>query len=129
MTGSTRFSVKWDQRANSRREDGLVSQGVMILEGRWTTLEEGLQIQFHKSGEGEGHRYRTGHYWLIPVGLALGDVFVAYPRRPRRVRGASRDRAPLRTAPDRRDYCERSQIHRQLSAKVEDEGHRTFQEC
>lgn len=41
----------------------------VIEEGKWLTLEDGIQIWFES-----GATYRTGDYWLIPARTATGDV-------------------------------------------------------
>ena len=45
---------------------------LLIEEGQWLTLEDGVQIYFESTAE--NHRYRTGDYWLIPARTATGDV-------------------------------------------------------
>ncbi len=72
---------RWDQKESHRPEHRvrLVEGAVPIREGDgtsgWVTLEEGIQIQFQKPGDGEpDNLYRTGDYWLIPARTATGDV-------------------------------------------------------
>lgn len=42
-----------------------------IEEGTWLTLEDGVQVNFSRSDDGD---YVTGDYWLIPARVATGDV-------------------------------------------------------
>lgn len=46
---------------------------LLIEEGQWLTLEDGVQVYFEKSMSSD-HQYRTGDYWLIPARTATGDV-------------------------------------------------------
>jgi hypothetical protein len=61
---------RWDQQqANPDSKDLKDSGGaVLISEGDWLTLEDGIQIKF------EGDNYRSGDYWLIPARTETGDV-------------------------------------------------------
>lgn len=49
---------RWDQSANA------TGTGVPIADGRWMTLENGVQVQFSNG------RYNVGDYWLIPARTA-----------------------------------------------------------
>jgi hypothetical protein len=60
---------RWDQRPEDAAGDGNMS----IVEGEseedWTTLEDGIQIQFQPGGQ-----YRSGDYWCIPARTATADI-------------------------------------------------------
>ena len=62
---------RWDQRKSDSlvpKDDGAVA----LKEDEWLELENGIQIQF--IGKKQGHRYRTGDYWLIPARVATGKI-------------------------------------------------------
>lgn len=64
---------RWDHGGGDT-SDGSSGYGVLpIHEGTWLTLEDGVQIYFRPSEEGQ-NVYRTGDYWLIPARTATGDV-------------------------------------------------------
>lgn len=69
---------RWDQRQGDPARGGLQigNNGVVtVVEGRWFTLEEGVQILFQPPPGGEPPtEYRAGDYWLIPARTATGDV-------------------------------------------------------
>jgi hypothetical protein len=69
---------RWDQKEGDPKEGGLhlgSDEAALIVEdGSWLTLEDGVQIQFQKPDSGEPNQYRTGDYWLIPARTATGDV-------------------------------------------------------
>lgn len=83
------FLRRWDHGTGGA-DDGYTGdeRGVPLREGRWLTLEDGVQVRFHP-GEGERRRYRRGDYWLIPARVLTGDV--EWPR--------SRQGQPLRRRP------------------------------
>jgi hypothetical protein len=58
---------RWDGTADIREGDGQADK-------EWLTLEEGIQMQFQKSGGGKAHTYRTGDYWLVPARKAIRGV-------------------------------------------------------
>ena len=58
---------RWDQKATSTAR--LSSGAVLIKEGAWIELEDGIWVQFQPDGV-----YHTGDYWLIPARTATGDV-------------------------------------------------------
>lgn len=62
---------RWDHRAGDPRLGGLtLRQGAAtVQEGRWLTLENGVQIWFNPGGT-----YCLGDSWLIPARTATGDV-------------------------------------------------------
>lgn len=48
---------------------------LLIDEGKWLTLEDGIQIWFESPQQGAAAQtYRDGDYWLIPARTATGDV-------------------------------------------------------
>ncbi|MGX2041049.1 DUF6519 domain-containing protein [Methylocaldum sp. MU1018] len=50
-------------------------KALLIEEGKWLTLENGIQIWFEQAGDGSRpHTYRTGDYWLIPARVETGDI-------------------------------------------------------
>jgi Family of unknown function (DUF6519) len=63
---------RWNQTSS---EDIVLQDGAVPItkakEGMlaWIDLEDGVQVQFSKSGE-----YRTGDYWLIPARVATGTI-------------------------------------------------------
>jgi hypothetical protein len=62
---------RWDQtRANAPLVDGAMP----VVVGRWTDLENGVQVWFAPDGD-----YRPGTHWLIPARVATGDV--EWPRK------------------------------------------------
>ena len=54
---------RWDQSGT-----GAVAGGIGITQGRWFSLENGIEVQF-AAGE-----YITGDYWLIPARTATGNI-------------------------------------------------------
>ncbi|WNN91871.1 DUF6519 domain-containing protein [Gloeocapsopsis dulcis] len=63
----------WHKLADSSEKD---KEGALLIrEGEWLTLENGVQIQFQKPiSQNQLNQYRTGDYWLIPARTATGDV-------------------------------------------------------
>ena len=55
---------RWDHRPTTAGENALP-----IVEGAWTTLEDGVQVRFEAGGS-----YRPGDYWQIPARTASADV-------------------------------------------------------
>ncbi len=70
------FMRRWDHKGSPGQH--VTSDGTLpIIESgeKWTTLEDGVQIQFVPPAEaGKPYTYRTGDYWLIPARTAIGDV-------------------------------------------------------
>lgn len=64
---------RWDHKAGNKIQADvpkLAEDGTLFIEeGKWLTLEDGVQIYFEP-----GATYRTGDYWLIPARVATGDV-------------------------------------------------------
>jgi hypothetical protein len=69
---------KWDHKGGdpAAGEAQLGDDGALLIqEGKWLTLEDGVQIFFEPAeAGGDQHAYRTGDYWLIPARTATGDV-------------------------------------------------------
>jgi hypothetical protein len=75
---------RWDHKKGDlirQDEPKLAGDGALIVEeGSWITVEEGIQIWFEKSSnlvdrsEQVNHNYQTGDYWLVPARTATGDV-------------------------------------------------------
>jgi hypothetical protein len=64
---------RWDHRQGDPNKNypklSNTNYAAVIEEGKWLTLENGIQIWFEP-----GATYRTGDYWLIPARTATGDV-------------------------------------------------------
>ena len=65
---------RWDHAGDPAAAGGAlaVAESAPTPEGLkdgWIALEDGIEIWFE-----EGHRYRTGDYWLVPARVATGDV-------------------------------------------------------
>ena len=69
---------RWDHKERTKTEGRpqLADDGTALIEeGKWLSLEDGVQIQFQSSGNNNRpNSYRTGDYWLIPARTATGDV-------------------------------------------------------
>ncbi|MEU1673742.1 DUF6519 domain-containing protein [Streptomyces roseifaciens] len=76
---------RWDHRpepakpkkAQEKAEDQphLGRHTLLVEQGRWIDLEDGVQIHFGTDKEGERkQQYRTGDYWLIPARVVTGEV-------------------------------------------------------
>lgn len=61
---------RWDHR----RGKPVAGGSYRLVEGEWLDLEDGVQIFFEPAGDGAGHTYRAGDYWLIPARTATADV-------------------------------------------------------
>src|SRR5439155_8932477 len=68
----------WDQALIAPDADNKVklnnSGGVVLEEGNWFTLEDGIQIHFQVGDKKNPAIYRSGDYWLIPARTATGDI-------------------------------------------------------
>jgi hypothetical protein len=85
---------RWDQRSDAI----MVTETTSDDDTSWTTLEDGVQIQFPGLIGTAPATYRTGDYWLIPARVATGDVDWPGPRsnpRPRSPHGFEHRYAPL----------------------------------
>jgi hypothetical protein len=64
---------RWDHRQGDPNKNypqlSNTYYAAVIEQGKWLTLENGIQIWFEP-----GASYRTGDYWLIPARTATGDV-------------------------------------------------------
>jgi hypothetical protein len=83
------FLRRWDHVAQDLVQGGTElgdDNALLLEEGRWLTLEDGIQVYFEPASGGEGsgdqesHCYRSGDYWLIPARTATGDV--EWPEEP-----------------------------------------------
>lgn len=67
---------RWDhERGDPTEQDEpeLADDGALYVdEGKWLTLEDGVQIYFESSDSVQS--YQRGDYWLIPARTATGDV-------------------------------------------------------
>lgn len=79
ITGVPRLQTvvrRWDHGLKKVNGDGQAKLAddlaLLIEEGPWLMLEDGISIQFNK-GSQDNH-YTTGDFWLIPARTALGDV-------------------------------------------------------
>jgi hypothetical protein len=76
---------RWDQKP--RRSAPLAPDGTVPIveeidvEGAWTDLDFGVQVQFVPPDSGTT-TYRTGDFWLIPARTATGDVVWPQETRP-----------------------------------------------
>jgi len=62
----------WDQHETDQTK---LHNGVIpIIEGKWFTLEEGVQVHFEPAVKGTTNHYRTGDYWLIPARVETKDI-------------------------------------------------------
>ena len=68
---------RWDHRQRASTDPGAPTladdNALYVAEGKWLTLEDGIQIWFDES-DSVAHSYRTGDYWLIPARTGIGDV-------------------------------------------------------
>ncbi len=58
---------RWDQQATG--DINLTQGAILVKEGDWITLEDGIQIWFV-----EGGTYQAGDYWLIPARVITGSL-------------------------------------------------------
>jgi hypothetical protein len=70
---------RWDHKKGDLTEEDepeLAGDGALYVdEGKWLTLEDGVQIWFEGSESPDiVTNYQTGDYWLIPARVATGDV-------------------------------------------------------
>lgn len=77
---------RWDYQEMDPSAKGATtfdSDGALeIIENRWLTLEDGVQILFHRGIDVKPDKdaddfvpyYHTGDYWLIPARTATGDI-------------------------------------------------------
>jgi uncharacterized protein DUF6519 len=66
---------RWDQKSGDPRRGGLKLENdgsaKIQADGKtWVNLEDGIQVQF----QGDGGKFRSGDYWLIPARTATSDV-------------------------------------------------------
>lgn len=79
-----------DKQADGRPKTA-DDRALVVEEGRWLAIEDGVEIWFEAAGAAGAHRYRSGDYWLVPARTATGDVL--WPR------GADQARLPLAQPP------------------------------
>jgi hypothetical protein len=68
---------RWDHRDGDPTlgEPQLANDNALLIqEGRWLTLEDGVQIWFEPAPAGQQQHYRASDYWLIQARTAIGDV-------------------------------------------------------
>jgi hypothetical protein len=70
---------RWDHgRRKPKANTGTIADdgAVLVEEGTWLTLEDGVQVLFHGiTPDNDVQReYRTGDYWLVPARVVTGDV-------------------------------------------------------
>ncbi|WAZ20022.1 DUF4815 domain-containing protein [Streptomyces cinnabarinus] len=101
---------RWDHRPPESAEH---SGALPVEEGRWLTLEDGVQVRFEPAPPPAGvpggedaedaepvrRVYRPGDYWLIPARVVTGDVLwpedAQGKREPRMPHGVEYHYAPL----------------------------------
>jgi hypothetical protein len=73
---------RWDQQAVGKSDHAITLDNTgtaMIREGKWLTLEDGIQIWFQPGDSKNPATYRPGDYWLIPARTTTGNV--EWPRK------------------------------------------------
>ena len=73
---------RWDSRPQMKDLDPneekelLANTGgaLLVEEGEWLPLEDGVQVWFEPQPNGDQPAYRSGDYWLIPARTAIEDV-------------------------------------------------------
>jgi len=77
---------RWDYTEVDPQEKGATTLasdgGLEIIENHWLTLEDGIQVLFHRDIDQQSDKdvddqppyYHTGDYWLIPARAATGDI-------------------------------------------------------
>jgi hypothetical protein len=70
---------RWDHTSpttyDSDRLNVETDGALPLIEGKWITLEDGVQIQFKSPQQGgPAGTYRSGNYWMIPARTVTGDV-------------------------------------------------------
>ena len=48
--------------------------GLLIEEGKWLDIEDGIQIWFEPGGSNQNQRYRKADFWIVPARTETGDV-------------------------------------------------------
>lgn len=69
---STAVARRWDQEENEKTR--LHEGAIPLVEDKWFTLEDGVQVYFAPAAAGLANRYRTGDYWLIPARVATRNI-------------------------------------------------------
>ena len=77
---------RWDYTEMDPQEKGATTLasdgGLEIIENHWLTLEDGIQVLFHRDTDSQSDNdaddqppyYHTGDYWLIPARAATGKI-------------------------------------------------------
>ena len=77
---------RWDYTEMDPQEKGATTLasdgGLEIIENHWLTLEDGIQVLFHRDTDQQSANdvddqppyYHSGDYWLIPARAATGDI-------------------------------------------------------
>ncbi len=70
---------RWDHTSPTNYDSDryfVESDGALpLIEDKWITLEDGVQIQFKgPNPDGAAGTYRSGNYWMIPARTVTGDV-------------------------------------------------------
>jgi hypothetical protein len=68
----TATARRWDEQDTD--ETKLYHGVIPIVEGKWFTLEDGVQICFEPAADGTTNQYRTGDYWLIPARVETKNI-------------------------------------------------------
>ena len=71
---------RWDHAPGLARKSGVrfFENAVVIEEGRWLPLEDGVEVRFDASKATATSPYRSGDYWQVAARVATGDV--VWPR-------------------------------------------------
>ncbi|MEX8521111.1 MAG: DUF6519 domain-containing protein [Leptothrix sp. (in: b-proteobacteria)] len=72
---------RWDQGATARKNSGMaiVEGAVVIEEGRWLEIEDGIEVRFEALKGKARHVYRAGDYWLVTARVVTNEV--EWPRK------------------------------------------------
>jgi Family of unknown function (DUF6519) len=68
----TATARRWDQQDTD--ETKLYNGMIPIVEGKWFTLEDGVQVYFEPAPDGTANHYRSGDYWLIPARVETKNI-------------------------------------------------------
>jgi hypothetical protein len=68
----TATARRWDEQDTD--ETKLYGGVIPIVEGKWFTLEDGVQVYFEPAGNGTTNQYHTGDYWLIPARVETKNI-------------------------------------------------------
>jgi Family of unknown function (DUF6519) len=80
---------RWDYKEGDPEQKGAIQLAddgaALLIENKWLTLEDGVQVLFHREVEDQDEKgeiedvdqapqYRTGDYWVIPARTATGGI-------------------------------------------------------